>query len=100
MKKFAVLSMMGVMPLLGLLVMPASAAPVAQFPAAISEQPFVERARSDCRWVDNKWTYQKGDKRWVCRPDRPQGRGWSWHREGQRFGWYQRERRAWHHNAW
>jgi len=60
----------------------------------------VEKARSDCRWVDNKWTYQRGDKRLVCRPDRPSGRGWIWNRDGVRFGWYHPGRQAWHHNAW
>jgi len=60
----------------------------------------IENVRSDCRWVDNKWTYQRGDKRLVCRPDRPSGNGWGWHREGNRFGWYHAKRKEWNHTNW
>ncbi len=78
----------------------ATAAPVAPATATPPQSSLVESVRSDCRWVDNKWTYQRGDKRLVCRPNRPSGSRWTWHREGQRQGWYQSGRRQWHHNAW
>ena len=78
-------------------VMPLQAAPQ---PRPAGQPSLVEQARADCRWVDNKWTYQRGDKVLVCRPDRPSGRGWSWHREGNRFGWWHAGRREWHYNGW
>lgn len=77
--------------------LPASAAP--QLPV-VTSQSVVEKARHDCRWVDNKWTVRRGDKVVVCRPHRPQGGGWSWHREGNRYGWWHGGRKSWHHNAW
>jgi hypothetical protein len=83
---------------LAALAMPAAAAP--QLSPLAADASIVHQARSDCRWVDNKWTYRKGDKVIVCRPDRPRGRDWTWHREGNRFGWWNRANRAWHHNAW
>jgi hypothetical protein len=67
--------------------------PVVGAPSAI------EKIRADCRWVDNKWTYRKGDKVLECRPDSP-GRGWIWHREGTRFGWYHPGRKEWHYKNW
>ncbi len=75
---------------------PAFAAPPMTRSAVLATSPLVEQVRSDCRWVDNKWTYQRGDKRLVCRPDRPTGRGWNWHTEGDRTGWYHPGRRIWH----
>jgi hypothetical protein len=77
--------------------LPATAAPQIQ---PLPSTSVVEPARADCRWVDNKWTYQRGDKRIVCRPNRPSGRDWTWRREGPRFGWYNNSRRAWNYNAW
>jgi hypothetical protein len=100
MKKLVLLSMLTAAPLLGLVGTPASAGPSLATPAAGWQQSLVEKARSDCHWVDNKWTYQRGDKRLVCRPDRPSGQGWNWHREGNRFGWHHRGRNAWHNNSW
>jgi hypothetical protein len=73
----------------------ASAAPPLARSIAVPA-PLAEQARSDCRWVDNKWTYQRGDKRLVCRPDRPSGRGWNWRNEGERTGWYNPARKMWH----
>ena len=80
----------------------ALASPAFAVPAlpAPQQDTLVQNARSDCRWVDNKWTYRKGDKTLVCRPDRPSGRGWNWHREGGREGWYHGTRKAWHFNNW
>ncbi len=78
----------------------ASAAPSMPTPPTDTPTSIVEKARADCRWVDNKWTYQRGDKRLECRPNRPSGRGWNWHREGNRFGWYNNGRKSWHFNAW
>jgi len=62
--------------------------------------PIIEQVRADCAWVDNKWTYKKGDKMLVCRPDRPRGAGWIWHREGGREGWYHKTRREFFHKNW
>lgn len=77
--------------------LPAMAAP--QLPITTSPS-IVEKARHDCRWVDNRWTERRGDKVIVCRPHRPSGRHWIWHREGNRFGWWNSQRRVWHYNAW
>ena len=79
------------------LALPAIAAP--QMPVT-SAPSIVEQARADCAWVNNKWTYRRGDKMLVCRPDRPRGSGWSWYREGNREGWYHNKRREWNHKAW
>jgi hypothetical protein len=84
----------------GLAAADASAAPATFAPQPTVGATLVEKVRRDCVWVDNKWTYQRGDKRLVCRPDRPSGRGWTWRREGPRFGWYDTGRRAWHNNVW
>ena len=78
--------------------MPALAAP--QVPAAATGTSLVEKARADCVWVNNKWTYRRGDKVLVCRPDRPRGSGWAWHTEGNRSGWFHNKRREWHNKAW
>ena len=75
----------------------AMAAPQLPLTAAPS---IVENVRADCVWVNNKWTYKKGDKMLVCRPDRPRGSGWSWYREGGREGWYNKKRREWHYKGW
>lgn len=95
MKRFVLASFLAVPALVAAL--PAAAAP--QLPIT-SSQSIVEQARHDCRWVNNKWTERRGDKVVVCRPHRPEGRGWTWHREGNRFGWWNTGRRSWHHNAW
>lgn len=85
---------------LGLTGTQVSATPFVQVPITNSTASLVENARGDCHWVDNKWTYQRGDKRLVCRPDRPRGAGWAWHNEGSRHGWYHGGRKEWHFNAW
>lgn len=69
-----------------------AAMPAQRLPAS---PPVAENIRADCHWVDNKWTYRKGDKVLVCRPDRPRGAGWIWFREGNRTGWYHRGRKEW-----
>jgi hypothetical protein len=79
---------------------PAGATPGVQSGSVTREPGLVQYARSDCRWVDNKWTYERGDRRLVCRPDRPSGRDWGWRREGNRAGWYNRNQRVWHFNGW
>jgi hypothetical protein len=79
---------------------PIAAAPLVAPATADATPSHVHTARGDCRWVDNKWTYQRGDKRLVCRPDRPSGNGWGWRSEGTRNGWYNVGRREWHFNGW
>lgn len=88
------------LPLLAAISAPASAAMPSIAASEAGNTTLIEKARSDCTWVDNKWTYQKGDKRLVCRPNRPAGKGWGWHREGNRQGWYHATRKAWHNLAW
>jgi hypothetical protein len=61
--------------------------------------PVAESVRSDCSWINGGWFYRNGSRFVVCRPDRP-GRGYNWHREGNRFGWYDGRRREWHHRNW
>ena len=87
----------------GLTSAPAMAAPISggeRQPAVTSVIEQVQAYHRDCAWVDNKWTYRRGDKVVVCRPMRPAGSGWVWHREGNRFGWYHRGRKAWHNDKW
>jgi hypothetical protein len=98
MKSYVILSALAAMPLLAIASIPASALTVAS--PGVNHGTIVQQARRDCMWVDNKWTYQRGDKRLVCRPDRPDGKGWGWHREGNRFGWYQSREKRWHNNVW
>jgi hypothetical protein len=88
------------LPLLALIASPVSAAMPTANQVTAGQTSLIETVRSDCKWVDNKWTYQKGDKRLVCRPDRPTGKGWGWHREGNRSGWYHAGRKAWHNLVW
>ncbi|MFM9943587.1 MAG: hypothetical protein ACKVP7_29320 [Hyphomicrobiaceae bacterium] len=100
--KFMLLGMTAVasLPLIALTATSASAAMPVIGSDHSAGASLVEKARSNCTWVDNKWTYQKGDKRLVCRPNRPAGKGWGWHREGNRTGWFHAGRKAWHNQAW
>ena len=86
---------------LGVMAAPAVAAPLVseKLPGDSAVQQ-VQAFHRDCRWVDNRWTYRRGDKVVVCRPMRPSGRGWIWHREGNRYGWYHSGRKAWHNERW
>ena len=78
---------------------PATAAPLSTVPtvAVDSIVEKTQRFHRDCRWVNNRWTYQRGDKALVCRPHRPRGAGWAWRRDGDRQGWYHPRRKAWHY---
>ena len=83
---------------IGMAIPSATAAPLSSAPNLAAETA-IEKAQAfhrDCRLVDNKWTYRKGDKALVCRPHRPEGSGWSWRREGPRVGWYHAGRKNWH----
>ncbi len=87
----------------GMLTLGAATASALPAPGAMNSgttETMVEKARRDCVWVNNKWTYQRGDKRLVCRPDRPRGSGWTWYREGNRYGWYQPRQKRWNHQNW
>ena len=80
----------------------AHAAPTS-LPRAQPDVSLVEQAqafRRDCVWINNGWRYKRGASYVVCRPNRPSGRGWVWHREGDRYGWWDPRRRAWHHRDW
>ena len=100
MKKFVVLSFLAATPVLGLAGSSIAAPPSPQIQDYGRQNSLVEKVRRDCVWVDNRWTYERGGKRLVCRPDRPTGLGWQWHREGERYGWYHGARRSWHYNNW
>ncbi len=82
----------------GFALSPASAAPTG---LATDASPInnVVQARADCSWVNGGWFYRNGARFVVCRPDSP-GRGYSWRREGNRFGWYNTRSRQWHHRNW
>jgi hypothetical protein len=84
-----------------LLTMAAQAAPLApQTPHAGTG--LVEKTqgyRRDCVWINNGWNYRRGGGYVACRPYSP-GRGWVWHREGNRFGWWNPKTRGWHHRDW
>ena len=98
MKRYLVLPLLAV----GMASAPAMAAPVtgSAMTADHSMVQNVQAFHKDCAWVDNKWTYRRGDKVVVCRPHRPSGSGWTWRREGPRFGWYHTGRKAWHNDKW
>jgi hypothetical protein len=86
----------------GMVSAPAMAAPVTGS-AMTADHSIVQKVQAfhkDCAWVDNKWSYRRGDKVVVCRPNRPSGAGWIWHREGTRMGWYHPGRKAWHYDKW
>lgn len=58
------------------------------------------RYHNNCGWRDGRWVVDMGAGRFVvCRPNRP-GRDYRWHREGERHGWYDSRRRAWHNDRW
>ena len=92
--------MMKTMMAAGVLVALASPAFAISAVPAPDHGTLIQDVRADCRWVDNKWTYRRGDKVLVCRPDRPRGFGWTWYREGGREGWYHKNRREWHNRNW
>ena len=98
MKRYLVLPLLAV----GMVSAPAMAAPLmgSAMTADHSMVQNVQGFHKDCAWVDNKWTYRRGDKVVVCRPHRPSGSGWTWRREGPRFGWYHTGRKAWHNDKW
>jgi hypothetical protein len=88
---------------LGMASAPAMASPVAGGSQIGTDHSMIQKVQAfhkDCAWVDNKWTYRRGDKVLVCRPNRPSGSGWIWHREGPRMGWYHSSRKAWHYDKW
>jgi hypothetical protein len=81
----------------------ARATPGAALPKPAEAGTLVETVqvlRRNCTWVNNGWFYRRGGNYVVCRPYRPLGRGWTWHREGNRYGWYQPARKRWHYDRW
>jgi len=83
---------------------PAMAGVVAP-PAVSTNQSMVEpvdswRYHRDCRWGGGRWVVDLGAGKLIaCRPYRPHG-DWRWHREGDREGWYDGRRHAWHNDRW
>ena len=83
----------------------AMAAPVIQTYTSTADHPLVQQVRNwryneRCGWGGGHWTVDLGEGRVVaCRPVRPHG-AWRWHREGEREGWYDNRRRAWHYDKW
>ncbi len=59
----------------------------------------VQGYQRNCGWTNNGWFYQHRGSRMACRPRNP-GRGYVWHREGQRYGWYHAAQKRWHHTNW
>ena len=58
------------------------------------------RYHRSCGWTGGRWVVDLGAGRIVaCRPNRPRG-SWRWNREGEREGWYDSRRRAWHNDRW
>lgn len=58
------------------------------------------RYHRSCGWRGGRWVVDLGGgKLVVCRPNRP-GKNWMWHREGNREGWWDRRRKAWHNDKW
>lgn len=56
------------------------------------------RYHRGCSWRDGRWVVDLGaGKLVVCRPNRPRGGSWMWHREGGREGWWDRRHKRWHH---
>ena len=88
---------------LGLMAPAATAAPLAgarDVPA--TSENLVEKTQAyhrSCYWTGTGWGYKHSSGIRVCRPAHP-GRGWIWHSEGPRHGWYHSSRKAWHHNKW
>ena len=81
---------------------PATAGLSAAYSRDAGGRSLVETVQSyhrDCGWKSNGWFYQRGGANVACRPKNP-GRGYVWHREGERFGWYHRGDKRWHHNNW
>ncbi len=57
------------------------------------------RYHRGCSWRDGRWVVDIGaGKIVVCRPNRPSGKYWEWHREGGREGWWDRRHKRWHHH--
>jgi hypothetical protein len=81
----------------------ASAAPLSN-PITTTDLPTlvetVQGMHRDCRWRRGGWFWvdRYGNLR-ACRPHSP-GRGWVWHHDGPRHGWYHPHRRSWHHRHW
>lgn len=59
----------------------------------------VQAYQRNCGWMNNGWFYQHRGSHVACRPPHP-GRGYVWHREGQRYGWYHTAQKRWHHTNW
>ncbi len=81
-------------------VTPAAAVPLSPTSPAADVPSLVAQAQGyhkNCIWVNNGWGYHSGGKVLVCRPYRPHGTGWSWHKEGNKHGWYHAKRKSWHH---
>jgi hypothetical protein len=82
----------------------ALAAPVVKL-GETAANPLVQTVASwryaqNCGWNNGRWVVDIGRGKIIaCRPNRP-GRDYAWHREGNREGWYDNRRRAWHYDKW
>jgi hypothetical protein len=68
-----------------------------QTPAA--DSGWVTRvARFNCIRDDRGWHYMRGERRTVCRPDRPRAdvKFYGWRCEGPRCGWWHKRDKRWH----
>jgi hypothetical protein len=55
-------------------------------------------ARHNCIRDDRGWHYMRGERRTVCRPDRPRAdvKFYGWRCEGPRCGWWHKRDKRWH----
>lgn len=102
MKKLSIVT--GLALAIGMMSGTANAAPLSVPGSAPEATTLVEKTQSwryrrDCVWVNGGWHYGRPGKYIVCRPHSP-GRGWVWHSEGPRHGWYHPRHKRWHHNNW
>ncbi len=100
MKKLSALA--GAMLAIGMMTPVAIAAPLSAPGTAPEATSLIDAVqyRRDCVWVNGGWHHGRPGKYLVCKPYRPTGRGWVWHSEGPRHGWYHSQRRSWHNNKW
>jgi hypothetical protein len=79
--------------------LPASKA-IGTAPDSAVQQVASWQYHQNCGWRNGRWVVDLGGARIVsCRPNRP-SRDFTWHREGNREGWYNSHNRAWHYNSW
>ena len=54
----------------------------------------VSKVATVCIRDDRGWHHMNGKRRVSCRPANP-GKGWAWHTEGGRSGWWHKTEHRW-----